>query len=231
MESSVQRFRSPEHYHQSNLQTVRHTTSTNSLSHRQTKTQEHPFLKPVLNTRAEEASGDGQLNDRVIDSLNHVDVQFFGHLSIWDWHFSVFSLPLSSMLSVRRSIHCPLPAASPLSYFYPLIYSYLPFSFVFLFFSVSFSHARNFSCGYVGAYNSVVAYVCSEFPRACACLWSCLCTSVRLQPCLYRMCEGKVAGVRVHGREAVCARVCGLRGCKGMGMTVDLVTERLCSVL
>lgn len=134
MELSVQRFRSPEHYHQSNLQTVRHTTSTNSLSHRQTKTQEHPFLKPVLNTRAEEASGDGQLNDRVIDSLNHVDVQFFGHLSIWDWHFSVFSLPLSSMLSVRRSIHCPLPAASPLSYFYPLLYSYLPFSFVFCFF-------------------------------------------------------------------------------------------------
>lgn len=31
---------------------------------------------------AEEASGDGQLNDRLIDSPNHADVHFVDHLSI-----------------------------------------------------------------------------------------------------------------------------------------------------
>lgn len=162
---------------------------------------------------AEEASGDGQLNDRLIDSPNHADVHFVVPLSIWDWPFSALSLS-SSILSVPQSVHF---SSSYLLRFHCALFPSPPSSH----FSNPFSHARYFSCGCVGAYNFEVAYVCLKFPRASVCLWSCLCTSVRLQPCLYRMREGKVASVRVHGPEAVCARVWGLQGCKGLRMAVD----------
>lgn len=55
---------------------------TRILSHADKTTQKHPVLKPTPQTRAEEASGDGQLNDRLIDSPNHADVHFADYPSI-----------------------------------------------------------------------------------------------------------------------------------------------------